>query len=45
MSGKARLADGGVQMLNELASVAHRTLHMPWPDVTAALAENKISTS
>lgn len=34
------LAAGGVisvQVLNELASVAHRKLRMSWPDVTSAL--------
>ena len=41
----ALLASGGVvsvQVLNELASVAHRKLRMSWPDVTAALADIKI---
>ena len=41
----ALLAGGGmvsVQVLNELASVASRKLGMPWPDVTAALADIKI---
>ncbi len=42
---EALLADGGVvsvQVLNELASVASRKIHMSWPDVTAALADIKI---
>jgi len=42
---EALLASGGVvsvQVLNELASVASRKLRMPWPDVTAALADIKI---
>ncbi len=37
---EALLARGGVisvQVLNELASVAHRKLQMPWPEVTEAL--------
>ena len=37
---EALLASGGVvsvQVLNELAAVAHRKLGMPWPDVIAAL--------
>ena len=41
----ALLAAGGVvsvQVLNELASVARRKLHMPWPDVIAALADIRI---
>ena len=39
-AAEALLADGGVisvQVLNELASVAHRKLQMPWPEVTEAL--------
>jgi predicted nucleic acid-binding protein len=41
----ALLAAGGVvsvQVLNELASVARRKLRMPWPEVTAALADIRI---
>ena len=41
----ALLAGGGVvsvQVLNELASVARRKLHMPWPKVIEALAEIQI---
>jgi predicted nucleic acid-binding protein len=37
---EALVAQGGVisvQVLNELAAVAHRKLGMSWPDVTAAL--------
>ena len=44
-TAEALLAGGGVvsvQVLNELASVAHRKLRMSWPDVTAALAAIKI---
>jgi len=39
------LSAGGVisvQVLNELAAVAHRKLKMPWSDVTAALEAIKI---
>jgi predicted nucleic acid-binding protein len=38
---EALLAAGGVvsvQVLNELAAVAHRTLKMPWADVSEALS-------
>lgn len=41
----ALLSEGGVvsvQVLNELASVARRKLHMPWPDVIAALGDIRI---
>jgi predicted nucleic acid-binding protein len=41
----ALLAGGGVvsvQVLNELASVAHRKLGMSWQDVTTALAAIKV---
>ncbi len=44
-TAEALLAGGGVvsvQVLNELASVAHRKLRMAWPDVMAALAAIKI---
>src|SRR5262249_13829182 len=39
------LAAGGVisvQVLNELAAVAHRKLKMPWPDISAALEAIKV---
>ena len=39
-TAEALLANGGlisVQVLNELAAVAHRKLRMSWPDVTDAL--------
>lgn len=39
-TAEALLAKGGlisVQVLNELAAVAHRTLRMSWPEVTDAL--------
>ena len=39
-TAEALLAQGGlisVQVLNELASVAHRKLRMPWPEVADAL--------
>ena len=39
-TAEALLANGGlisVQVLNELAAVAHRTLRMSWPEVTDAL--------
>jgi predicted nucleic acid-binding protein len=39
-AAEALLASGGVisvQVLNELASVAHRKLQMTWPEVTEAL--------
>ena len=41
----ALLAAGGVvsvQVLNELASVARRKLHMPWPEVVEALSDIRI---
>jgi predicted nucleic acid-binding protein len=40
-TAEALLARGGtisVQVLNELASVAHRKLRMPWPEVAEAIA-------
>jgi predicted nucleic acid-binding protein len=42
---EALLASGGtisVQVLNELASVARRKLHMSWPDVADALGAIRI---
>lgn len=42
---EALLARGGlisVQVLNELASVAHRKLGMPWPEVTEALGAIRV---
>lgn len=44
-TAEALLARGGlisVQVLNELASVAHRKLRMSWPDVTEALEAIRI---
>ncbi|HWF85110.1 MAG TPA: PIN domain-containing protein [Vicinamibacterales bacterium] len=44
-TAEALLARGGlisVQVLNELASVAHRKLRMPWREVTEALGAIRI---
>jgi predicted nucleic acid-binding protein len=44
-TAEALLSRGGlisVQVLNELASVAHRKLRMSWPDVTEALEAIRI---
>ncbi len=44
-TAEALLFRGGlisVQVLNELASVAHRTLGMSWPEITDALAAIRI---
>lgn len=44
-TAEALLARGGltsVQVLNELASVAHRKLRMSWPEVTDALGAIRI---
>lgn len=44
-TAEALLARGGlmsVQVLNELASVAHRKLHMSWPEVTEALGAIRV---
>ena len=44
-TAEALLANGGlisVQVLNELASVAHRKLRMSWPEVTDALGAIRI---
>ncbi len=44
-TAEALLARGGlisVQVLNELAAVAHRKLHMSWPDITEALEAIRI---
>ena len=45
---EALLGRGGlisVQVLNELASVARRTLKMPWPEVTEALGAIRLLCS
>jgi predicted nucleic acid-binding protein len=44
-TAEALLARGGlisVQVLNELAAVAHRKLRMSWPDITEALEAIRI---
>ena len=44
-TAEALLANGGlisVQVLNELAAVAHRKLRMSWPEVTDALGAIRI---
>ena len=44
-TAEALLSRGGlvsVQVLNELASVAHRKLRMSWPDVTEALGAIRV---
>jgi predicted nucleic acid-binding protein len=44
-SAEALVASGGVisvQVLNELAAMAHRKLHMSWPEVTDALGAIRI---
>lgn len=44
-TAEALLARGGlisVQVLNELASVAHRKLRMSWPEITEALGAIRI---